>query len=325
MEPDTATSPRPPNELPPVEFQGPADVGRSDHPTPPERTAFTGDFRRFFIGGLKALLPTLITLWLLFWVWNFLWQNIGQHVIWVIKWLWVTLGEYGLLPEKWYLPAGRVNQILNVGNSTREPDFGVKLLGVGLAILLVYILGVFVGNLIGRTIWRVLERAVMRLPLVRAIYPSVKQVTDFLLADRKSGSGGGGGGHFAGSRVVAVQARHQDVWSIGLVTGQGYGPLNDAIRDDMVTVFIPSSPTAVAGYVVVAHRKNVVDLPLTVEEALRLLISGGVLVPATASVRLDGPVAGPAAVSALSPASSNGSPPAVVVVPAAGERPAGVG
>ena len=55
--------------------------------------------------------------------------------------------------------------------------------------------------------------------------------------------------------------------------------LNQAIQGDMLTVFIPSSPTAVAGYVVVAHREDVVELPLTVEEALRLLVSGGVLVP----------------------------------------------
>ena len=54
--------------------------------------------------------------------------------------------------------------------------------------LLVYVVGVFVGNLIGRTMWRIIERAVMRLPLVRAIYPAVKQVTDFILAERKSHS-----------------------------------------------------------------------------------------------------------------------------------------
>jgi len=270
-------SPRPPKTRPTP--PGEPESGQTTGP----KTRFGEDFRWFFIGGLKTLLPTLITLWLLFWVWNFLWQNIGRHVIWVIKWLWVTLQEYGLLP---YQPAGQIRSILNEGNSYvtnvdgvptlvwQEPSFGTKLLGVGLSILLVYIVGVFVGNLIGRAAWRLIERGVMRLPLVRAIYPSVKQVTDFLLADRTAR-----GGQFQASRVVAVQARHQGVWSIGLVTGAGYGPLNQAIRGDMVTVFIPSSPTAVAGYVVVAHRDQVVELPLTVEEALRLLISGGVLTP----------------------------------------------
>ena len=245
--------------------------GGTSGPGGERKTSFAEDFRRFFFGGLKTLLPTLITLWLLFWIWNFLWDNIGRHVIWAIKWLWISLQDTDFLPRSAYEPAGRVRQILN------EDSFGVRLLGVGLAILLVYIVGVFVGNLLGRAAWRLIERNVMRLPLIRAIYPSVKQVTDFLLADRASR-----GGQFQGSRVVAVQARHQGVWSIGLVTGKGYGPLNKAIQGDMITVFIPSSPTAVAGYVVVAHRDQVVELPLTVEEALRLLISGGVLVPSAA-------------------------------------------
>ena len=92
--------------------------------------------------------------------------------------------------------------------------FRTKLVGVLLAILLVYIIGVFVGNFIGRTIWRLAEMAVMRIPLVRAIYPAVKQVTDFLLAER-------GHNQFAGSRVVAVQPHEKGIWSIGLVTGRG--------------------------------------------------------------------------------------------------------
>ena len=236
-------------------------------PPDPHRANFGEDFRRFFLRGLAALLPTLITLWLLVWVWNTLWENIGRHIIWVIKSTWYQFGGWWFIPRE---SAGRIRQIFD------EDDFGVRLLGVGLAILLVYTVGVFVGNLIGRTMWRLGDRALMRLPLVRAIYPSVKQVTDFVLSDRSAGAG-----HFSGSRVVAVQARAQGVWAIGLITGQGYGPLNDAIRGDMVTVFIPSSPTAVAGYVVVAHREAVVELPLTVEEALRLLVSGGVVVPPT--------------------------------------------
>jgi uncharacterized membrane protein len=142
-----------------------------------------------------------------------------------------------------------------------------------LAILLVYIVGVFVGNLIGRTTWRLAEMAVMRIPLVRAIYPAVKQVTDFVLADR-------GHSQFAASRVVAVEPHEKGIWSIGLVTGPGgLKPLNDAVGREMVTVFVPSSPTAFSGYVLVVPRESVIELPLDVEEAMRLLISGGVVSP----------------------------------------------
>lgn len=228
------------------------------------RVGFAEDFRRFFVRGLATLLPTLITLSLLVWVWNFLWNSVGQYIIWLIGWMWWTLGRQHIVEEQ---PAGKIRQVLFDAPWTQP-------LGVFLAVLLVYVVGVIVGNLIGRTMWRLLERAVMRLPLVKAIYPAVKQVTDFLLADRASRAG-----QFQGSRVVAVQARAQGIWSIGLVTGSGYRPLNEAVRGDMMTVFIPSSPTSFSGYVVVAHREAVVELPLTVEEALRLLVSGGVIVP----------------------------------------------
>jgi uncharacterized membrane protein len=256
-------------------------------PQPPlRRRAFGDDFQRFFLRGLAAILPTLITLSLLFWIWNFLWQNLGLYFIELIKVVWYQLGGRWIIPEE---PAGRIRQILN------EDHFWVRLLGVGLAILFVYIVGVFLGNLIGRTLWRLIETGLMRLPLIRAIYPSVKQVVDFLLSDQLRSGAGGRQGTFSSNRVVAVQSRAQGIWAIGLVTGTGYGPLNEAIKGDMLTIFIPSSPTALAGYVVVAHREAVVELPLTVEEAMRLLISGGVIMPGKTAPGLpgDAPVAPP--------------------------------
>ena len=231
--------------------------------SPRQRVSFGQDFRRFFVSGTAALLPTLITLWLLVWAWNFLWESLGRHIIFGIKWMWLTMAERGHVPM---VPAGYI------GRYWSEELLLTRIIGVGLAVLLVYLIGVIVGNFIGRTFYRLAERAVMRIPLVRAVYPAVKQVTDFLLAKR-------GPGQFAGSRVVAVQPHASSIWSIGLVTGVGLKPLSDATGEEMVTVFIPSSPTAFSGYVLVVPRKNIVELPLTVEEAMRLLISGGVIVP----------------------------------------------
>ena len=135
---------------------------------------------------MAALLPTLITLWLLVWAWNFLWESLGRHIIYAIKWMWLSMAESGLVrPE----PAGYI------GRYWSEESFSTRLVGVLLAVLLVYIVGVFVGNFIGRTFYRIAERAVMKIPLVRAVYPAVKQVTDFLLAKRRD--------QFVSSHVVA--------------------------------------------------------------------------------------------------------------------------
>ena len=239
-----------------------------EDPTTPARTtsqprlSFFDDFRRFFQRGLAAILPTLITLWLLVWAWDFLWNNIGIHIMQGIRWLWLMSSMRGTIP---FTPPALIGRQLN------DDDFGTRALGVVLAILLIYIVGVFVGNLLGRTAWRLAEIAVMKIPLVRAIYPAVKQVTDFLLSERTA--------HFQGSKVVAVQPHEKGIWSVGLVTGSGLRPLSEATGREMITVFVPSSPTAFSGYVLVVPRDSVIELPMKVEEAMRLLVSGGVISP----------------------------------------------
>jgi len=221
------------------------------------REGFLDDFRRFFVRGLAALLPTLITILLLLKIWEILWDYLGQHIIFLIKQISVT-------PER---PVGWAKWFWE----QHMPQWLVELIGVACAVLLVYVVGLFVGNFIGRTAWRVIEAGLMRIPLIRAIYPAVKQVTDFVLADRKH--------YLPGSRVVAVQPHASGIWSVGLVTGSGIRSLSDSTGQEMVTVFIPSSPTAFSGYVVVVPRDKVVELPLTVEEAMRLLLTGGVITP----------------------------------------------
>ena len=79
--------------------------------------------------------------------------------------------------------------------------------------------------------------------------------------------------------MVACQPHEKGIWSIGLITGPGLKAISDSTGEDMVTVFVPSSPTAFSGYVLVVPRQHVIELPMTVEEAMRLLISGGVIAP----------------------------------------------
>jgi uncharacterized membrane protein len=238
------------------------NLAPADATLTPRRDSFTADFRRFFFRGLAALLPTLITLWLLIWAWDFLWSNLGSQIILGIRLAWNTLSNRGVLPA---VSPGYVNRALD------DHLLGTRVLGVLLAVLIVYVVGVFVGNFLGRTAWRLAEHGVLKIPLVRAIYPAVKQVTDFLLNERS--------GQFQASTVVAVQPHEKGIWSIGLVTGSGVRALSETTGQEMITVFIPSSPTAFSGYVLVVPKESVVELPLKVEEAMRLLVSGGVIAP----------------------------------------------
>jgi uncharacterized membrane protein len=237
--------------------------GRSAASPLPPRDNFSQDFRRFFLRGLAALMPTLITIWLLMKVWEFLWGSLGFYII-------LGLRRLASATAPLSDTAARVAQRPELTDPHNIPWY-VQLGGVALAIIVVYLVGLFAGHFLGRAAWRLAERAVMRVPLIRAIYPAVKQVTDFVLADKSQ--------QFVGTRVVAVEPHAKGIWSIGLVTGPGLRPISDSVGTEMITVFVPSSPTAFSGYVLVVPRESVIELPLSVEQAMRLLVSGGVIDP----------------------------------------------
>ena len=269
-------APQTPSSGTPLTLQAAKRAGR--------RAGFGEDFQRFFLRGLGTLLPTIITIALIWYVFNFLWDSIGWYVIWAIGRFWYIAVQQG-----WVEPT-------SAGYISRElwDSWYAKPLGVLLALVLIYVVGLLVGNFIGRAFYRMAERLVMRVPVVRALYPAVKQVTDFLLNSRE--------GQFAGSRVVAVQPHESAIWSVALVTGGGLPALSDATRQEMVTVFVPSSPTAFSGYVMVVPRSGVVELPMTVEEAMRLLISGGVIHPRQAAEEGSAPSAARPRIAPLPPA-----------------------
>ncbi|MGC4032121.1 MAG: DUF502 domain-containing protein [Tepidisphaeraceae bacterium] len=227
----------------------------------PEKQPSAKASRAFFVRGLKTLLPTLITLYLVIWAWDFLWENVGRHLIWLVQNL-----QYQLAG-----PDAQWGNIRRMWNDDRgQWAWWAQPVGVSLAVMSVYLVGLLVGNLIGRTFWALGESLVLRIPIVRAIYPAAKQITDFVLHEKSASAP-------SASRVVACRPHDNGIWSIGLMTGPGLRALASVSDEELVTVFIPSSPTAFSGYVLVVPKTQVVELPLKVDEALRLLVSGGVL------------------------------------------------
>lgn len=216
--------------------------------------SFWSDFRRFFLRGLAAVLPTLLTVMIIVYLFRFVHNYLGVYINAGVIYLLVLVHGEWTDTELWTV--------------WREHMY---LQGVGfvLAIVGIYFIGRFVASFIGRFVWRLAEKALMRAPLVKQIYPNVKQVTDFFLSDRKVDF----------SRVVAVEYPRKGVWSLGLVTGPGMRTVSEATNSDLLTIFVPSSPTPVTGYTVTVRRDEVIDLPLTIDEALRFTVSGGVVVP----------------------------------------------
>ncbi len=226
------------------------------------KTTFGDDFRRFFLRGLAAVLPTVITIGIIFWVFGLIQTYAGRYVnvglCYIVALVWAVQGYSG----------GRVGDAF-VEATDFWADYHLWWVGFVFAIVAIYIVGRFVASYIGRGLWRVLESTFHRLPVIKLIYPHVKQVTDFLLSERK----------IEFSRVVMVQYPREGIWSLGLVTSPGMLAVQEQVGSDMLTVFIPSSPTPVTGYTITVFRSDVIDLPISIDEALKFTISGGVILP----------------------------------------------
>ncbi len=140
---------------------------------------------------------------------------------------------------------------------------------VATLILTLYLLGKFVAARVGRLVWAAIESAFFSFPLVRSIYGSVKQVSDFLLAQRK----------MEFSRVVAVEYPRKGIWSIGLVTGESFSGIRSAANEPVLAVFIPTSPAPMTGFTVTVPKKDTIDLDVSIDQAIQFIVSCGVVAP----------------------------------------------
>jgi uncharacterized membrane protein len=195
--------------------------------------------RRWLFAGLLVLAPLGITLW-------------------VLQWIVGTLDQTLLiLPLAW------------------QPDrllgFRIPGLGVLLALAILLVVGAVTSNFVGRKLVSWGDALLNRIPVVRGIYSSVKQVSDTLFSP--SGN--------AFRTAVLVQWPRADVWTIAFVTGTPGGDVVTHLPDDFVSVYVPTTPNPTGGYFVMLRRRDCIELKMSVDEALRYVISMGVVVPST--------------------------------------------
>lgn len=140
-------------------------------------------------------------------------------------------------------------------------------------VLLLYLLGKFMAAGIGRFFWDLFEAIINHVPVVRNVYSAVKQVSGFLLNQRE----------MRVSRVVAVEYPRPGVWALGLVTGPGMPEIEAMLGQECVSVLICTSPMPMAGFTITIRRSEVIDLDLTLDQAVQYIVSCGVVVPSPKS------------------------------------------
>jgi uncharacterized membrane protein len=148
--------------------------------------------------------------------------------------------------------------------------FHVPGLGAILTLVIVLLTGVFATNFFGAQLVRLWHQVLNRIPVVNSIYSSVKQISDTLFSS--SGQ--------AFRKALLVQWPHPGMWTIGFLTGTPGGDVTRHIPQDCVSVYVPTTPNPTGGYFVIVPRSDVVELDMTVDEALKYIISMGVVPPA---------------------------------------------
>lgn len=193
--------------------------------------------RKYFITGLLILVPLAITVWVL----NLIIGTMDQSLL--------------LLPESWR-PEALVG-------------FHIPGLGTILTLLIIFITGLATRNFIGRQVVSLWEGLLTRIPVVKSIYSSVKQVSDTLF----SSSGN------AFRKAVLVQYPRQGSWTIAFLTGIPGGEVKNHLQGDYVSLYVPTTPNPTSGFFLMVPRADTIELDMSVDEALKYIVSMGVVSP----------------------------------------------
>ena len=148
---------------------------------------------------------------------------------------------------------------------------GIDIPGVGVvaSLLIVFLTGVVAANVLGQKLVRLWEALLSRIPVVKSIYYSVKQVSDTLFSS--SGQ--------AFRKALLVQYPREGAWTIAFLTGQPGGDAANHLRGDYVSVYVPTTPNPTSGFFLMMPRADVIELDMSVDEALKYIISMGVVAP----------------------------------------------
>ncbi|MBN8748458.1 Uncharacterised protein [Xylophilus ampelinus] len=192
--------------------------------------------RKWLLSGLLVIVPLVVTLAVLNWIVGTLDQT-----------LW-------LLPEQWQVWLS---------------DHKIRGLGVLFTLAILLVVGAVASNFVGKRLLSWGDALVRRIPVVRSIYSSVKQVSDTLFSE--SGN--------AFRTAVLIQWPHEGMWTIAFVTGAPGGDVVNHLQGDYLGVYVPTTPNPTGGYFVMLRRSDCVELKMSVDEALKYIVSMGVVVP----------------------------------------------
>jgi uncharacterized membrane protein len=224
--------------------------------------------KALFKRGLLALLPAILTIAVVYFVVTSLYHYIAMPIGDALMWL---ISHYTENDAAYYAKSPGSDSWF--GWVFRWAPY----IGLIVGFVLVFMIGAIVATFFGKKIGKGFESLLLRVPVINAVYPYAKQFTDFF-------SPSDGRPQF--KNAVALPFPAPGIWSVGFITSEGLRHLDDHLKQRLVCIFVPTAPTPFTGYVVYVPRAEVIPLPITVDEALALIISCGVVTPAHQAISL---------------------------------------
>ena len=196
-------------------------------------------FRRFFLTGLLVTAPIIITI----------------YVTWLVI-TFIDVKVANLLPE--YL------------DFRKALPFQIPGLGLVIVIFVITLIGAITPGLIGRNLLKLGEMILFKTPVIRTVYSSIKQIMETVMSTNSKSF----------KEVVLVEYPRKDIWVIAFVTSSVKGEIDNKIKkSDLVSIFVPTTPNPTSGFLLFAAKKDLIYLKMPVEQAVKLVISGGIVSP----------------------------------------------
>lgn len=160
-------------------------------------------------------------------------------------------------------PLGRIFALFHL------PGPLATLAGFASTVLIIALVGFLATNIFGQQLVRLMEMIFNRLPLVRKIYNPTRQLVQFMFSSRTE----------TFRKVAMVEYPRKGMYTIGFVTGESVGEVQHKTAEDVLSIFLPTTPNPTSGWLAMVPRSDVIMLDMTVEDGLKLIVSGGVLAP----------------------------------------------
>jgi len=202
--------------------------------------------------------------------------------------IWVPLGVTAMVIN---FGVGLMDKTLLWLPEQYQPDtllgFHIPGLGVVLSVVIVLSTGIIVANLFGRTLVQLWEKMLARIPLVRSIYSSVKQILETVFSSGQ-----------AFRKVLLIEYPRKGLWTLAFQSGTTRGEAQAKTGIEVINVFIPTTPNPTSGFFIMVPRTDVVELDMSVDDGLKMIISAGVVVPEWKQGQVDGKPIGVSATDA---------------------------